>query len=424
MSGSAGGGVASYVEGVCQRAKAASRVLLSLDSEAKNHALSKMAEGLRKSAEELKAANQNDLESGRSKGLSDAMLDRLTLSNARVEQMAAGLEEIALMRDPVGEIESQWQRPGGFEVARMRIPLGVIGIIYESRPNVTADASGLCFKAGNATILRGGSEAFHSNQAIAAVIRGALEECAIDPNVVQVIDTTDREAVGILLKQNQLVDVIIPRGGKSLIERVVRESTIPVIKHYEGICHVYVHEQADLQKALAIAVNAKVQRPGTCNAMETLLVDRAVAAEFLPELSLAFQKAGVKIYGCSETSRLIPCAGEATEENYRTEYLALCCNIRIVDSFEAAVAHIEEFGSNHTDVIVTESYATSRRFIREVDSSSVMVNASSRLADGAVYGLGAEIGISTDKLHAYGPMGVEELTTRKFVVFGDGTLRR
>jgi glutamate-5-semialdehyde dehydrogenase len=323
----------------------------------------------------------------------------------------------------VGEVVAQWKRPAGFEVGQVRIPLGVVGIIFESRPNVTADASGLCFKAGNATLLRGGSEAIHSNLAIVRRLRKALEDTGVTPDAVQIIETTDRAAISALLQLYDLVDLIIPRGGKGLIKRVTEESTIPVIKHYEGICHVYVHCQADLEMALKISVNAKVQRPATCNAMETLLVDSAVAADFLPTVAQEFEKQGVRIRGCEKTAQLVKVEKVATEEDYRTEYLGLICNLRVVDDMREAIDHISTYGSRHTDVIVTDSYKVARRFVAEVDSSSVMVNASSRLADGGVYGLGAEIGISTDKLHAYGPMGIKELTARKFVVWGNGSLR-
>ena len=416
-------GVAEEVKQLAEKAKAACRHLRALSTEQKNQALLQMAANIRSEAEQLKAKNRLDLEAGREKGLSEALLDRLELTDKRIEQMASGLEEIAQMRDPVGEVVSQWRRPGGFEVGQVRIPLGVIGMIYESRPNVTADAAGLCFKAGNATLLRGGSEAFHSNQAIATAIQKGLESAGVTPDAVQLIGTTDRSAVGAMLKLNHQIDVVIPRGGKTLIKRVVEESTIPVIKHYEGICHVFIHREADLDMALDIAVNAKAQRPGTCNAMETLLVDEPLAGEFLPRLADRFKEAGVTVHGCPETAKYMPVAKEASEEDYQTEYLALTCNVRVVKDIEQAMDHIAKYGSNHTESIVTRSYEMARKFIREVDSSSVMANASTRLADGGVYGLGAEIGISTDKLHAYGPMGVEELTAKKFVVYGEGTLR-
>jgi len=417
------GDVAAYVRGAAEQARAAARRLTALDTERKNEALQSMAALIRLQSGVIQEKNQLDLEAGRAKGLSEALLDRLELTDKRIESMAQGLEEIAQMRDPVGEVVSQWRRPGGFEVGRIRIPLGVIGIIYESRPNVTADAAGLCFKAGNATLLRGGSEAIHSNTAIATSVRQGLEKAGAPADAVQVLETTDRAAVGAMLKLHDLIDVIIPRGGKGLIKRVVEESTIPVIKHYEGICHTFIHREADLEMAVKIAVNAKVQRPGTCNAMETLLVDEAIAAEFLPKVAEALKAHGVTLYGCAKTGAIIHVDKQATEEDYRSEFLALTLNVRVVQDMDEAMDHIAAFGSRHTDGIVTRSYAAARRFVREVDSSSVMVNASSRLADGSVYGLGAEIGISTDKLHAYGPMGVEELTTKKFVVYGNGALR-
>jgi glutamate-5-semialdehyde dehydrogenase len=415
--------VESYVRDVCLRARAAANRLACADPKQKEEALLRMAGTIREQAESIREANAQDVAGAREKGLSEAMVDRLTLTGKRLDQVAAGLEEIAISRDPIGEVVARWRRPGGLEVGQVRIPLGVVGIIYESRPNVTADAAGLCFKAGNATILRGGSEAIHSNLALARAIREALSAVGMDSDAVQVMETPDRAAVGALLRQNELVDVIIPRGGKSLIRRVVEESTIPVIKHYEGICHVYVHADADLEMALRIALNAKVQRPGTCNAAETILIDRVVADRFLPQLIEAFQAEGVRLHGCPLSRRMAEGIAEATAENYRTEYLALECNLRVVEDLEEAIRHIQIYGSRHTDAIVTRSLSAARRFTEAVDSSSVMVNASTRLADGSVYGLGAEIGISTDKLHAYGPMGVLELTSRKFVVFGDGTLR-
>lgn len=413
----------AYVGSLCRRSREASRSLVSLRSEVKSAALRQIAQNLNHKRSELKAANEIDLEEGKRRGLSGALQDRLELTNARIDEIVSGLERIAAMRDPVGEVVGQWRRPGGFEVGQIRIPLGVIAVIYESRPNVTADAAALCFKAGNATILRGGSEALHSNQEIGKAIRAGLAEEGVNPDAIQVIDRSDREIVGALLRQHHLVDLVIPRGGKGLIQRVVQESTVPVIKHYEGICHTYVHQDADLEMALEIAVNAKVQRPATCNAMETLLVDSAIAPAFLPLLSERFRQLGVTMYGCEKTAAIVGVDGMASEESYRTEYLGPSCNLRIVEDIDEALNHIATYGSRHTDAIVTASYEVSRRFITEVDSSSVMVNASSRLADGAVYGLGAEIGISTDKLHAFGPMGVNELTSKKFVVYGNGSLR-
>lgn len=415
--------IRDHVLEIATRARAAARQIGRLGPEVKKQALLELAVELRRESAAIETENRKDLVRGRERGLSSALLDRLELNEARIESMAGAVEEIAAATDPVGEVVSQWTRPGGFEVGQVRIPLGVIAIIYESRPDVTADASALCFKAGNACILRGGSEAIHSNLAIGRCIRAAFERSGVPSHAVQLIETTDREAVGELLKMNEFVDVVIPRGGKALIQRVVQESTIPVIKHFEGICHTFVHRDADLDMALAIVINAKVQRPGTCNALETLLVDAPIAESFIPRVIAALNQHGVRIRGCSRTAALGPVDQPAAEEDYRREYLSLECNIRVVDDLESATRHIADFGSRHTDAIVTESYPAARAFIKQVDSSSVMVNASSRLADGGVFGLGAEIGISTDKLHAFGPMGVRELTTRKFVVYGNGALR-
>ena len=413
----------NHVLEIAARARKAARLVGRLSPEVKERALLQLAALLRERASFIGRENQKDLRSGEENGLSSALLDRLELNQARIESMAIAVEEIAAAADPVGEVVSQWTRPGGFEVGKLRIPLGVIGIIYESRPNVTADASALCFKAGNAAILRGGSEAIHSNLAIGRCIREAFEQTGVTPDAVQLIETTDREAVGELLRMDDFVDVIIPRGGKALIQRVVEESTIPVIKHFEGICHTFVHREADPKMALTIVINAKVQRPGTCNALETLLVDAPIADSFIPRVVAELRHHGVRIRGCPRTAALAQVDQQVKEEDYRREYLSLECNIRVLDDLESATQHIAEFGSRHTDVIVTESYAAARAFVRQVDSSSVMVNASSRLADGGVYGLGAEIGISTDKLHAFGPMGVRELTTTKFVVYGQGAVR-
>ncbi len=413
----------AHVLDIAARARAAARQVSRLSPEVKTGALLQLAAVLRARAGLLGAENEKDLKAGEGNGLSEAMLDRLELTQERVESMAMAVEEIAAATDPVGEVVSQWTRPGGFEVGQVRIPLGVIGIIYESRPNVTADASALCFKAGNAAILRGGSEALYSNLAIGECIREAFVRADVTPDAVQLIETTDRRAVGELLRMNEFVDVIIPRGGKALIRRVVEESTIPVIKHFEGICHTFVHRDADQEMALEIVLNGKVQRPGTCNALETLLVDAEIAEDFVPKVVTELKSEGVRIRGCSRTASLAPVDQAAEEDDYRREYLALECNIRVVDDLESATRHIGDYGSRHTDVIVTESYKAARDFVRQVDSSSVMVNASSRLADGGVFGLGAEIGISTDKLYAFGPMGVRELTTKKFVVYGHGALR-
>ena len=389
----------------------------------KNELLRNMADKIQADAASIKKENAKDLEFARKQGLSDAMIDRLTIKDATIEAMATGLQEVTQLPDPVGAMSRTRLLPNGLQVARMRIPLGVIGIIYESRPNVTIDAAGLCVKAGNAVILRGGSEALHSNRALAAVIGAALRACDLPEKAVQVVPIRDREAVDVLLRQEETVDLIIPRGGEGLIRFVVEHSKIPVLKHYKGVCHVYVDEGARLEMAEAICLNAKVQRPGVCNAMETLLVHRAVADAFLPRMAGRFDDAGVEIRGCPETRRILPQAKEAREADWTEEYLDLILSVKVVDSMEAAVSHIAAYGSKHTEAIVTEDYQRARRFLREVDSSVVLVNASTRFNDGGELGLGAEIGISTSKLHAFGPMGVEELTTTKFVVYGDGQIR-
>lgn len=416
--------IPAYMADVGQKARLASRALASADTGSKNQALMAMADMIEAHADTLKAENQKDLEAGRANGLDDAMLDRLTLSDAVISGMAEGLRQIASLADPVGEITDLKFRPSGIQVGRMRVPLGVIGIIYESRPNVTADAAGLCLKSGNATILRGGSEAIHSNRAVASCIKAGLEAAGLPADAVQVIETTDRAAVGELLRMKDSVDVIIPRGGKGLIERVSNESLIPVIKHLDGICHVYIDDEADLGKAIEVAVNAKTQRYGTCNTMETLLIHDSVAAEVLPILKGRFDEHGVELRGCAHTREILDDIKEATEEDWLTEYLAPILSIRLVSNIQIAIDHINTYGSHHTDSIITQDYSRSRQFLRDVDSSSVMVNASTRFADGFEYGLGAEIGISTDKLHARGPVGLEGLTTLKFVVLGDGHIRQ
>ncbi|MBI5782685.1 MAG: glutamate-5-semialdehyde dehydrogenase, partial [Gammaproteobacteria bacterium] len=360
----------------------------------------------------------------KTQGLDSAMLDRLELNGSRIKAMAEGLRQIAALADPVGEITDLNYRPSGIQVGRMRVPLGVIGIIYESRPNVTADAAGLCLKSGNASILRGGSEAIHSNRAIAACIQTGLRQAGLPEDAVQVVETTDRAAVGELIRMKECVDVIVPRGGKSLIERISAEATIPVIKHLHGVCHVYIDDKADLDKAVKVAFNAKTQRYGTCNTMETLLVARAVAGRVLPVLGGMYQDKGVELRGCDATRKILSGIKAATEEDWHTEYLAPILSIRVVDNVDEAMDHIARYGSAHTDSIVTEDITRARRFLREVDSSSVMVNASTRFADGFEYGLGAEIGISTDKLHARGPVGLEGLTSVKFIVLGDGHVRK
>jgi glutamate-5-semialdehyde dehydrogenase len=416
--------IATYMRDVGQRARVAARAMARAETAAKNAALLAMAAAIEKNLAALIAANKKDLDAGRAQGLDDALLDRLMLNEARIKSMAEGLRQIATLPDPVGEITGLNYRPSGIQVGRMRVPLGVIGIIYESRPNVTADAAGLCLKAGNASILRGGSEAIHSNQAIAACIHEGLKSAGLPADAVQVIGTTDRAAVGELITMKEFVDVIVPRGGKSLIERISREATIPVIKHLHGICHVYIDDKADYDKAVRVAFNAKCQRYGTCNTMETLLVARAVADKFLPVLGRMYQEQGVELRGCEATRKVLSGIKAATEEDWHTEYLAPILSIRVVDDVDQAIEHITKYGSQHTDSIVTEDLTRARRFLREVDSSSVMVNASTRFADGFEYGLGAEIGISTDKIHARGPVGLEGLTSQKFIVLGDGHVRK
>jgi glutamate-5-semialdehyde dehydrogenase len=389
----------------------------------KNEALLKIADRIRLEAFRIKAENAKDLVYAKEAGLSAAMIDRLTVKDSTISSMADGLKEVARLPDPVGSVTRSWLRPNGLEVSRMRIPLGVIGIIYESRPNVTIDAAGLCLKSGNAVILRGGSEALHSNRALAAVIGAVLGECGLPEKAVQVVPTRDREAVQVLLRQEDTIDLIIPRGGESLIRFVVENSKIPVLKHYKGVCHVYVDQDADLSMAQEICYNSKVQRPGVCNAMETLLVHASVADMFLPAMAKRYKEAGVELRGCGRTCRILPDIVAAQESDWSEEYLALILAIKIVETMEDAVSHITRYGSNHTETIVTSDYHRARRFLREVDSSVVLVNASTRFNDGSELGLGAEIGISTSKLHAFGPMGIEELTTTKFIVFGDGQIR-
>lgn len=415
--------IKTYMTTLGRQARAAAVDMARAPTAAKNNVLAAMADALERTRAELRKANERDLEGGRQRGLDDALLDRLALTDARILAMAEGLREIAKLPDPVGEISTMAYRPSGIQVGRMRVPLGVIGIIYESRPNVTADAAGLCLKSGNAAILRGGSEAIHSNQAIAACIREALAENNLPANAVQVVATTDRDAVGELLRMKEYVDIIVPRGGQGLIERVSSESLVPVIKHLHGVCHVYVDDEADYDKALAVAYNAKTQRYGTCNTMETLLVARGIADEILPALGRMYQEAGVELRGCQETRDILPGIAVAGDEDWRTEYLAPILSVRVVGGLDEAIAHIRTYGSSHTDAIITESLARAQRFLHEVDSSSVMVNASTRFADGFEYGLGAEIGISTDKLHARGPVGLEGLTSQKYIVIGDGHIR-
>jgi glutamate-5-semialdehyde dehydrogenase len=416
--------VQSYIYGVGRAARSASRVLARTDTRAKNRALTHIAEALLASAPALLEANARDLETARAEQLDAALIDRLTLTAASVRAMADGLREIAALPDPIGEIANLRFRPSGIQVGQMRVPLGVVGIIYESRPNVTADAAGLCLKSGNAAILRGGSEAIHSNQAIARCVREGLRSAGLPEEAVQVIETTERAAVGALVSLREFVDVIVPRGGKGLIERLERESRIPMIKHLDGVCHVYIDDRADVGKALRVADNAKTQRLGTCNTMETLLVARAIAPAVLPPLARIYSDKRIELRGDEEARALVPGMKAASEEDWYTEYLAAILAVRVVEGIDQAIEHIATYGSQHTDAIVTEDLSRARRFIREVDSSSVMVNASTRFADGYEYGLGAEIGISTDKLHARGPVGLEGLTSLKWVVIGDGHVRQ
>ncbi len=416
--------VKTYMQSIGREARAASRLVAKAETAAKNRALTQMAAAIQRDEQTLLTANAMDVESARKRGLDPAMIDRLTLSPKSIAGMAEGLVQIAALADPVGEISDLKYRPSGIQVGRMRVPLGVIGIIYEARPNVTADAAGLCLKAGNAAILRGGSEAINSNRAIAACVKEGLKTAGLPETAIQVVETTDRQAVGELITMKEFVDVIVPRGGKGLIERIAGEARIPVIKHLDGVCHVYIDEQADLDKALRVADNAKTQRYGTCNTMETLLVHRAIAEKVLPSLCKVYLEKGVELRGDAVSRSIIPQMKEATEEDWHTEYLAPILSVRVVTGLDEAIEHVTVYGSQHTDSIITEDYGRARRFLREVDSSSVMVNASTRFADGFEYGLGAEIGISTDKLHARGPVGLEGLTSQKFIVLGDGHIRQ
>ncbi len=416
--------IKDYMQQVGRQARAAAQHMARAGTAAKDAALLAMAALIDERSAQLVTANEADLEEARDRGLDAALLDRLTLTAAGAAAMADGLRQIAALPDPVGTISDLNYRPSGIQVGRMRVPLGVIGIIYEARPNVTADAAGLCLKSGNAAILRGGSEALRSNQAIAACVRGGLEQAGLPVEAVQVIETADRAAVGELIRMKDYVDIIVPRGGKGLIERVSAEAEIPVIKHLHGNCHVYIDDKADIDKAVAIAFNAKTQRYGTCNTMETLLVAEGVAAMVLPRLSKMYKDEGVELRGCARTRELIAGVKSAVEEDWHTEYLAPILSVRVVADLDEAMTHIARYGSQHTDAIVTEDYTRARRFLREVDSSSVMVNASTRFADGFEYGLGAEIGISTDKIHARGPVGLEGLTSQKYIVLGEGNVRK
>ncbi len=415
--------IKQYMIRVGQQAREASRVLARAQTGQKNRALAAIADAIESQRESLKAANKKDLAAGRDKGLDDAFLDRLELNDQRIDGMAEGVRQIMALSDPVGAITDMKYMPSGIQVGKMRVPLGVVGIIYESRPNVTIDAAVLCLKSGNAAILRGGSEALHSNQALATCIRDGLKEAGLPVDIVQVIETPDRSVVGELITMPEYVDVIIPRGGKGLIERISNEARVPVIKHLHGVCHVYIDGSADSEKALAVAFNAKTQRYGTCNTMETLLVDIDIANIILPKLGEMYQKEGVVLKGCIQTQAILPYCEEATEEDWDTEYLAPVLSIRVVQGMDEAIDHIHKHSSAHTESIITEDYTNARRFLTEVDSSSVMVNASTRFADGFEYGLGAEIGISTDKIHARGPVGLEGLTSQKYIVLGDGHIR-
>ena len=413
-----------YMLRIGKQARQSARILAKIPTKIKNQALEAIAQQLEQQQAQLLVANAKDLEMGQAKGLDSALLDRLTLNNSRIASLIEGLYQVMALPDPIGAITDLNYRPSGIQVGKMRVPLGVVGIIYESRPNVTADAAALCLKSGNATILRGGSESIHSNQAIAQCISTGLQLAGLPGTAVQVIETTDRAAVGELIRMAQYVDVIIPRGGKGLIERISQEARIPVIKHLHGVCHTYIDDQADLDKAITVAYNAKTQRYGTCNTMETLLVAAGIAAQVLPPLAEKYQVAGVELGGCPATQAILPEIKAATPTDWDTEYLAPILSIRIVKDLDAAIEHIGQHSSQHTDAIITENWQRARRFLTEVDSSSVMVNASTRFADGFEYGLGAEIGISTDKFHARGPVGLEGLTSQKFIVLGDGHIRQ
>jgi glutamate-5-semialdehyde dehydrogenase len=412
-----------YMKQLGEQARAASRLMAKADTNTKNQALRNIAALIRQHEKALLAANQQDLDAAKANGMEAAMLDRLTLSEKSVATMAEGLEQIASLPDPIGEMSNFKYRPSGIQIGQMRVPLGVIGIIYEARPNVTVDAAGLCIKSGNACILRGGSEAIHCNQALAKLVHQGLQQAGLPQAAVLVVETTDRAAVGELITMKQYVDVIVPRGGKGLIERISNDARIPVIKHLDGNCHVYVDDEADLDKAVRILENSKTQRLGTCNTAESLLVARSIASSALPKLAEMLISKGIEIRGCEETRALVPQAIAATEEDYYTEYLAAIISCKVVSGVDEAIEHINKHSSQHTEAIVTENYTKARQFLREVDSSSVMVNASTRFADGFEYGFGAEIGISTDKLHARGPVGLEGLTSLKYVVLGDGHVR-
>ena len=416
--------IKAYMAELGSKARTASRHIAKATTAQKNAALLNIADSINQNREALLDANQQDMAAGKQKGLEAALLDRLELTDARVNGMLEGIKQVAKLDDPVGEINDLKYRPSGIQVGRMRVPLGVIGIIYESRPNVTCEAASLCLKSGNATILRGGSEAIHSNRALANCISSGLDAAGMSEHIVQVIEMTDRAAVGELIASPEYVDVIIPRGGKGLIERITREAKVPVIKHLDGNCHLYIDDSAELDKSITVAVNAKTQRYGTCCTLESLLVANSIAAEVLPSLCERYTNHDVELRGCEKTQHLIPGVTAATEEDWETEYLAPILSIKIVEGINEAIYHINKYSSQHTESIMTEDHAHAQRFLREVDSSSVMVNASTRFADGFEYGLGAEIGISTDKLHARGPVGLEGLTSQKFIVLGDGHIRK
>ncbi|NOU25173.1 MAG: glutamate-5-semialdehyde dehydrogenase [Methylotenera sp.] len=415
--------IKNYMQQLGIAARKASRFMASADTNIKNQALTNIGDAILREKEALLVANKLDLDAARASGLDEAMLDRLTITEKSIKTMVEGLKQIVSLADPIGEMTDFKYRPSGIQIGKMRVPLGVIGIIYEARPNVTVDAAGLCIKSGNAAILRGGSEAIHCNQALAKLVHEGLEKAGLPTTAVQVVETTDRAAVGELITMKQYVDVIVPRGGKGLIERISNDARIPVIKHLDGNCHVYVDDDADFDKALRILENSKTQRLGTCNTAESLLIARSVAKEMLPKLADMLTSHSIEIRGCAETCTLVKQAVPASDEDFYTEYLAAIISCKIVGGLEEAIAHINQHSSQHTEAIVTENYTKARKFLREVDSSSVMVNASTRFADGFEYGLGAEIGISTDKLHARGPVGLEGLTSLKYIVLGDGHVR-
>lgn len=415
--------VEQFVLSRAKEAKMSALTLATASSDRKNRVLLSMGQAVMDNASHLIEENRKDIDYAKGKGLSDALIDRLALTQKRIDEMAQGLNEVAQLPDPVGEVTRMWQRPNGLMVGKMRVPIGVIGIIYESRPNVTADASSLCLKAGNAVLLRGGSEAIHSNRAIVNILRDGIRAAGLPEGIITFLDTPDREAVMEMLKLEGIIDLIIPRGGEGLIRAVTENSRIPVLKHYKGVCHIFVDRDADLKMAEEVCFNAKVQRPGTCNAMETMLVDREIALAFLPSMLKKLLDASVKIKGCEETRKVMPAIDSATDMDFHTEYNDLILNVKVVTDIDAAMAHIARYSSAHSEAIITKDYARSMRFLREVDSSAVFVNASTRFNDGFQFGLGAEIGISTDKIHARGPMGLEELTCTKYIVFGNGQVR-